>query len=108
MTDPNEIVPKLLTLKHKDLVRRLGATMAQIRVIETKQSDIQAERAALDRKDPALTRLSLQNGYGRYLQARSEALEAQNERLKAKARALQLELKETICAQSIIVPASQL
>ena len=107
MTDPNEIVPKLLTLKHKDLVRRLGAVMGQIRVIETKQKQLAAERAALDQKDPALMRLSLQNGYGRYLQARSEALQAQIETLQAKAKALQTDLKETICSQSILVATSQ-
>lgn len=107
MTDPNQIVPKLLTLKHKDLVRRLGATMAQIRVIERKQKEIAAERAALDGQDPALTRLSLQNGYGRYIQARSDALTAQIEVLRAKADTLQTDLRETIASQSILGPASQ-
>ena len=108
MTDPNQIVPKLLDLKHKDQVRRLGSVMAQLRIIEAKQDEIVAERARLDHKDATFARLSLQNGYGRYLQVRSDALRAQAAALKEQARALQKALKETMVSQSILVSESQL
>lgn len=107
MTDPNLIVPKLLDLKHQDLTRRLSGVMSQIKTVDIKQAEIAAERARLDEQDPAYAQLSLQHGYGRYLQARSDALLAQKTALQDKARALQLALKETMCSQSIIDEMSQ-
>lgn len=107
MTDPNLIVPKLLDLKHQDLTRRLSGVMSQLKTIEIKQAEIRAERARLDQEDLAYAQLSLQNGYGRYLQARSDALVAQKEVLQDKAQALQLALKETMCSQSILDETSQ-
>ena len=106
MTDPNQIVPKLLALKQKDQVRRLAAVMTQLRTIEAKQEEIVAERARLDRKDVTYARLSLQNGYGRYLQVRSDALRAQAAALREQARALQKALKETMVSESILSPLS--
>jgi len=77
MSDPQNIVPKLLDLKHQNQVRRLGAVMAEIRVIEAKQKELAVERAKLDHDAEGYTRISLQNGYGRYLQARADALTQQ-------------------------------
>lgn len=107
MTDPNLIVPKLLDLKHQDLTRRLSAVMTQLKTIEAKQADIAAERAALDGQDLEVAHLSLQHGYGRYLQARSDALAEQKQTLQDKARSLQLALREIMCSQSILNTTSQ-
>lgn len=107
MTDPNQIVPKLLDIKHQDQVRRLSAVMSQIRVIESKQAELEQERARLDEDENGFARLSLQNGYGRYLKARSDALRAQKNELLGQVRALQRGLKETLCAQSILSGTSQ-
>ena len=102
MTDPDEIVPKLLELKHKNQTRNLSAVMAQLRVIDSKRAEIARERLKLDQSESEAQRLSLQNGYGRYLQARSEALEQQAADLRKQAEALQQSLKETMCSQSIL------
>ena len=107
MTDPNQIVPKLLRLKHENQVRQLGSVMAQLKIIEAKQDEIAAERDRIDHNDLSYTRLSLQNGYGRYLQVRSDALRAQAAALKEQARALQQALKETMASQSILSSVSQ-
>ena len=102
MAEPSEIVPKLLDLKHQNQVRRLSAVMSEIRLIERKRKDLDEERAKLDQDTDGFTRISLQNGYGRYLQARSEALEEQARGLKAKAAEIQNNIKETMCSQSIL------
>lgn len=102
MPDPNEIVPKLLDLKHQNQVRRLSAVMSEIRLIERKRRDLLEERTKLDVEPDGFTRISLQNGYGRYLQARAEALDAQILSLKAKASEIQNSIKETMCSQSIL------
>jgi len=102
MIDPNEIVPHLLDLKHQNQVRRLGAVMAEIRLIEAKQKELQQERAKLDAAEDGFARISLQNGYTRYLQARSDALAEQVKRLEAQAAEIQKSLKETMCSQSIL------
>lgn len=107
MTDPKQIVPKLLDLKHQDLTRRLSAVMTELKIIEAKQAELAAERARLDQQDPSFARLSLQHGYGRYLQARSDALSAQQRALQDSASRLQQELKETICSQSVLAELSQ-
>lgn len=108
MTDPDQIVPKLLDLKHQNQTRRLGAVMAELRLISAKQAELVADRAKLDQGDSSLNRLSLQNGYGRYLQARSEALEQQAAVLRRKADALQQALKETMCSRSILDELSRM
>ena len=102
MVEPNEIVPKLLDLKHQNQVRRLSAVMSEIRLLERKRQDLLEERAKLDMSPDGFTRISLQNGYGRYLQARAEALDAQLLALKTKASEIQKNIKETMCSQSIL------
>lgn len=102
MSEPAEIVPKLLDLKHQNLVRRLSAVMSEIRLIERKQKDLAEERVKLDDNTDGFTRISLQNGYGRYLQARGEALEEQARALKVTAAEIQNNIKETMCSQSIL------
>lgn len=102
MIDPNEIVPKLLDLKQQDQVRRLSAVMAEIRLIERKQKDLMEERLKLDQEAEGFVRISLQNGYGRYLQARDEALTEQVRALRAQAADIQKSIKETMCSQSIL------
>jgi phage-related tail protein len=102
MTEPVEIVPKLLDLKHQNQVRRLSAVMAEIRLIERKQNDLIEERKKLDQESDGFARISLQNGYGRYLQARDEALAEQAAALRDKAAEIQKNIKETMCSQSIL------
>lgn len=102
MTEPREIVPKLLDLKHQNQVRRLSAVMAEIRLIERKQKELIEERKKLDQNGDGFARISLQNGYGRYLQARGEALAEQFSALKSKAADIQKSIKETMCSQSIL------
>jgi len=102
MTDPDEIVPKLLELKHKNQTRNLSAVMAQLRVIDSKRAEIARERLKLDQSESDARQLSLQNGYARYLQARSDALDQQAAQLREQAKTLQQSLKETMCSQSIL------
>lgn len=102
MVDPNEIVPRLLDLKHQNQVRRLSAVMSEIRLTERKRADLMEECAKLDVEPDGFTRISLQNGYGRYLQARADALDAQILSLKAKVVEIQNSIKETMCSQSIL------
>ena len=102
MVDPDEIVPWLLDLKHQNQIRQLSSVMAEIRLIERKQQDLKAERAKLDAEADGFTRISLQNGYGRYLTARAEALTTQLLALKSKAADIQNSIKETMCSQSIL------
>lgn len=102
MTDPREIVPKLLDLKHQNQVRRLSRVMSEIRLIERKQKELADERAKLDQNYDGFTRISVQNGYTRYLQARADALVEQWSALQAKAEEIQKTLKETMCSQSIL------
>lgn len=102
MADPLEIVPRLLDLKHQNQVRRLSAVMSEIRLLERKRQDLFDERAKLDVDPDGFARISLQNGYGRYLQARVEALDAQLLALKDKAAEIQNSIKETMCSQSIL------
>ncbi|NQY97681.1 MAG: hypothetical protein HRT82_11035 [Henriciella sp.] len=102
MIEPNEIVPKLLDLKHQNQVRQLSAVMAEIRLIERKQKELVEERAKLDRESDGFARISLQNGYGRYLQARDQAFMEQVRALQDKAAEIQKSIKETMCSQSIL------
>jgi len=102
MTDPDEIVPRLLDLKHQDQVRRLSAVMAEIRLIERKQKELTEERLKLDQDGEGFARISLQNGYGRYLQARDDALTEQAQALRLKAVDIQKSIKETMCSQAIL------
>lgn len=107
MSDPNQIVPKLLAMKEKDLVGRLASVMSELRIIEAKQTELVAEQAAIDHQDQDFARLSLQNGYARYLQARRETLATQKAALQSEAEALQKALKETIVSQSVLSDMSQ-
>jgi len=102
MHKPEDVVPKLLDLKHKNQVRRLGAVMSELRLIEGKQKELAEDRAKLDQDEDGFTRISLQNGYARYLHARGDALTAQAKTLREQANALQKSLKETMCSQSIL------
>ncbi|MCR9196837.1 MAG: hypothetical protein NXH88_19025 [Hyphomonas sp.] len=102
MAEPNDIVPWLLDLKHQNQVRRLSAVMAEIRLVDRKRKELRDERAKLDLDPNSFTRISLQNGYGRYLQARAEALNAQILALKSKASEIQNSIKETMCSQSVL------
>lgn len=108
MIEPGEIVPKLLDLKHQNQVRRLSSVMAEIRLIERKQQALAEERAKLDEDGDGFARISLQNGYGRYLQARDEALKEQARVLKGKAADIQKSIKETMCSQSVLREDSKL
>ncbi len=102
MTDPSDIIPKLLDLKHQNQVRRLNAVMREIRLIEKKQRELAEERAKLDQESDEYSRISLQNGYARYLQARSDALVEQARVLRLKGVEIQKNLKETMCSQDIL------
>ncbi len=102
MAEPNDIVPWLLDLKHQNQVRRLSAVMAEISLLERKRQELREERAKLDVDPNGFTRISLQNGYGRYLQARAEALDAQILTLKEKVSEIQNSIKETMCSQSVL------
>lgn len=102
MAEPNDIVPWLLDLKHQNQVRRLSAVMTEIRLVERKRQELREERAKLDVDPNGFTRISLQNGYGRYLQARAEALDTQILALKEKASEIQNSIKETMCSKSVL------
>lgn len=102
MVEPGDIVPWLLDLKHQNQIRQLSSVMAEIRLLERKQQDLKTERAKLDAELDGFTRISLQNGYGRYLTARAEALDTQMTALKHKASEIQNSIKETMCSQSIL------
>lgn len=102
MAEPDSIVPKLLDLKHQNQVRRLSAVMSELRLIEQKQKELAAERDKLDHDENGFTRISLQNGYARYLQARENTLAERAMALRAQANAIQKSLKETMCSQEIL------
>lgn len=102
MSDPDSIIPKLLELKHQNQVRRLSAVMTELRLIECKQKALSDERAKLDQDGDGFVRISVQNGYERYLQARDDVLTERAMALRAQVAVIQKSLKETMCSQEIL------
>ncbi|MEL7041452.1 MAG: hypothetical protein AAGL90_08000 [Pseudomonadota bacterium] len=102
MTAPDPIVPKLLDLKHQDQVQRLAAIMTELRLVTEKRTALDAEFIKMDASETAATRLSVQNGYLRYMQHRRDALDTQIKALQAQAHELQNALRQTVFSRSVL------
>jgi hypothetical protein len=96
------IIPKLLDIKHKDQVQRLAALMSELRGVEEKRAELDAEFQQLDQRQDGFTQMSIANGYLRYMQHRQETLDRQIATLKAAADEIQDELRQTVFSQSVL------
>ena len=96
------IIPKLLDIKHKDQVQRLATLMSELREVEDKRAELDAEFQQLDRRKDGYTQMSIANGYLRYMQHRQEILDRQIATLKAAADEIQDQLRQTVFSQSVL------
>ena len=96
------IIPKLLDIKHKDQVQRLATLMSELREVEDKRADLDAEFQQLDQRKDGYTQMSIANGYLRYMQHRQEILDRQIATLKAATDEIQDQLRQTVFSQSVL------
>ena len=102
MAAPNPIIPKLLSLKQKDQERRLNEIQTEIRMLEAKLSDFDRELASLDGHADGMGRLSIENGYVRFIQHRQGILLDRIAVLRGDAAMVQNELRKSVFSQSML------
>ncbi|MEP1142603.1 MAG: hypothetical protein ABJH52_02695 [Henriciella sp.] len=102
MTAIDPIIPKLLKIKQRDQEGRLTAIMGEMRDLERKLLELSKERANLDARDDGFARLSVENGYLRYLSHRQDLLTARITNLKEQAKTVQAELRKTVFSASAL------
>lgn len=98
--DPN--IPKLLDLRQKDQERRLLSLQTEIRVLRQKLKDLDLEQTKLDASQDAFARMSVENGYLRYMQHRRELLIRQIDSLNQQAETVQNGLRQSVFSQSVL------
>ena len=102
MAAPNPIIPKLLSLKQKDQERRLNEIQTEIRALQLKLREFDHELATLDGHEDGMGRLSVENGYLRFVQHRQGILRERIATLQSDASAVQNELRKSVFSQSML------
>jgi hypothetical protein len=99
-TDP--IIPKLLSMKQQSQERRLAEINAQLRVLVQRLADTEAEAAKIDTYEDGSGRLSVENGYLRFLEHRRDSIKTRIESLKIDAADVQAELRKSVFSQEVL------
>lgn len=99
-TDP--IIPKLLSMKQQSQERRLAEINDQLRVLAAKLAEVEVEASKIDSFEDGLGRLSVENGYLRYLDHRRDSIKTQIDRLKTDAALVQAELRKSVFSQEVL------
>jgi len=102
MAEIDPIIPKLLKIKQRDQEARLVAIMNEMRSLEHKLDELGKERENLDAREDGFDRLSVENGYLRYLSHRQDVLIARITDLKEQANTVQAELRKTVFSASAL------
>ena len=102
MTKPEPIIPKLLDIKQRDQEARLAEITSEIRILEQKLKDLLAEAANLDQRADGFDRMSVANGYLRYLDHRRTAITDRMAALQVEASEVQNALRKTVFSQSML------
>ena len=99
-TDP--IIPKLLSMKQQSQERRLAEINALLRELAIKLAEVEAEASKIDAYEDGLGRLSVENGYLRYLDHRRDSIKSRIEGLKIDAAHMQAELRKSVFSQEVL------
>ncbi len=99
-TDP--VISKLLNIKQRDQEARLAEITSEIRVLQQKLEDLYAENAGLDQRQDGFDRMSVANGYLRYLEHRRKTIVKRMDDLKSEAKRVQDSLRKTLFSQSML------
>lgn len=102
MTAIDPTIAKLLDLKRRDQEARLASIMSDMRVLHEKLADLSKDVAALDQRQDGIDRISVANGYLRYVQHQREAIKKQLLELERSADAVQAELRKSVFSQSML------
>jgi prefoldin subunit 5 len=102
MAEIDPMIPKLLSMKQQSQERRLAELKAQMQELKIKLSEIDAEFAKIDSFEGDLGRLSVENGYLRYLNHRRDSITARIESLKNAADLVQAELRKSVFSQEVL------
>lgn len=102
MAEIDPMIPKLLSMKQQSQERRLAELKAQMQELKIKLSEIDAEFAKIDSFEGGLGRLSVENGYLRYLNHRRDSITARIESLKNAADLVQAELRKSVFSQEVL------
>ena len=95
-------IAKLIDLKKRDQEARLASIMSDMRVLREKLANLSEEVAGLDLRDDGIDRISVANGYLRYVQHRREAIRRQISELERRADTVQAELRKSVFSQSML------
>ena len=106
MTKPDPIIAKLVELKRKDQERRLLAIQSERKLRYQKLTELDEEEAKLDLAQDGFGRMSVENGYLKYVQHRRQALQKQIDSLKSEATAAQDALRKSLFSQSLLDEAA--
>ena len=85
MTKPDPIIPKLLDIKQRDQEIRLADITNEIRIHQQKLQELMDEASRLNQRADGYDRMSVANGYLRYLDHRQSSIK---ERLSALQRSM--------------------
>ena len=99
-TDP--IIPKLLSMKQQSQERRLSEVNVQLRALAIKLAEVESEASKIDTYEDGLGRLSVENGYLRYLNHRRDSIKSRIESLQLDAAQLQADLRKSVYSQEVL------
>jgi prefoldin subunit 5 len=102
MAEIDPIIPKLLGMKKQSQERRLSELKTQMQKLSQKLAEIDAEFAKIDAYEEDVGRLSVENGYLRYLNHRRDSITARIESLKNAAALVQADLRKSVFTQEVL------
>ncbi len=106
MTKPDPIIAKLVELKRKNQERRLLAIQSEMSLLRQKLAALDEEEAKLDTAQDGFGRMSVENGYLKYVQHRRQSLQNQIDSLKSEAETAQNALRKSLFSQSMLDEAA--
>lgn len=106
MTKPDPIISKLVELKRKDQERQLLAIQSELKLLFEKLAELDAEEAKLDDAEDGYGRMSVENGYLKYVEHRRQSLQKQIDSLKSDAETAQAALRKSLFSQSMLDDAA--
>ncbi|MEO0449311.1 MAG: hypothetical protein AAFZ74_03210 [Pseudomonadota bacterium] len=102
MTKPDPIIPKLLDIKQRDQETRLADITNEIRILQQKLQELMDEASRLDQRADGYDRMSVANGYLRYLDHRRSSIKERLNALQREADKAQSALRKTVFSQSML------
>ncbi|MEL6728448.1 MAG: hypothetical protein AAFP81_06305 [Pseudomonadota bacterium] len=102
MTKPDPIIPKLLDIKQRDQEIRLADITNEIRILQQKLQELMDEASRLDQRADGYDRMSVANGYLRYLDHRQSSIKERLSALQREADEAQNALRKTVFSQSML------